>query len=120
MSTFYCEAEDQIIRDGVRAGTSDRGIQQALAEAGHDRTLQSVQSRRLKLGIRREHDHRNAAVLAIEAPVVDHRDGDAKFCAAMRAAHPDLPHGLRSTESSRSVPLRSLPRPVFSSTGVMS
>lgn len=127
----YRRAEDQIIRAGFLAGKSDHEIAVDLISSGFPRAHGSVAGRRLLLGMSRPRGFQSRMCEpkdAVEtAPHVPKRDlerhramkADGAFQAAMRAAHPDLAGGFRDTVPSRSVPFRALPRPLFSSKGIV-
>ncbi|MFG1283355.1 hypothetical protein [Xanthobacter autotrophicus] len=123
MSVLYCAKEMQILASGIDAGHPDKVIHQAFAAAGFHRSVAAIKDKRRALTGPRGFRSPNQEERNPHPTVERHRNRfveDARFRAAMRAAHPDIQDGFRSTEPSRSVPLRSLPRPVFSSTGVMS
>lgn len=112
--SIWTDTEKYIVKSGIDAGKSETEIAAELRAAGFSRGHYSV--RRLvevtrldsPLGARNAADKRTAM------------KADERFKTAMRAAHPGIKDGFAATEPSRSVPLRSLPRPLFSSTGVMS
>ncbi|MFG1302691.1 hypothetical protein V5F34_00930 [Xanthobacter autotrophicus] len=123
MSTLYCAEEMQILYNGIDAGHTDKEIHEAFASAGFHRSVAAIKDKRRTVtgprGFRSPNEEERNPSPTFER----HRNRfieDAKFKAAMRAAHPDIKDGFAATEPSRSVPLRSLPRPLFSSTGVMS
>lgn len=122
MSGLYCAEEMQILYSGIDAGHPDKVIQEAFASAGFHRSVAAIKDKRRTVTGPRGFRPPNEEERNPSPTVERHRNRfveDARFCAAMRAAHPDIKDGFRSTEPSRSVPLRSLPTPVFSSTGIM-
>ena len=109
----WIDAEKAIAKAGLDSGKAASEIAEDLREAGYMRGSHSV--RRLLEVLRL--DEPQGARKAAEKRMA--MKADEAFRAAMRAAHPDIKDGFAATEPSRSVPLRALPAPVFSSTGIM-
>lgn len=120
MSLLWTAKEDILVRRAYRAGMKDSEISAFLAEKGFSRSVQGIKTRRLdflKLKAPVIYNHEPGSP---EGAMPDYKAMDDAFCAALREHHPETEMKGCAEVPSRRVPFRSLPTPVFSSTGIMS